>query len=144
MKKFIAKLVLSTIAIIIAVWVLPGITIYGLGHTVNSVTLTGVKFAFYFALLLSILNVTVKPILKVLSFPFTIVTLGLFLLVINAIVVLIGDWFMDSVNIQGFLWAFVFSLFITVVNWALLKIFGVDDKESKKTKLLDQYGNEIK
>ena len=144
MKKLIIKLILSTIAIILAVFLLPGINIYGLGHDVESISFIGVKFAFYFALLLSVLNVTVKPILKFLSFPFTIVTLGLFLLVINAVVVLIADWLMDSVKINGFFWAMLFSLFITVVNWFLLKVFGVNEKETKKTKLIDQYGNEIK
>lgn len=143
MKKLIGKLIISTLAIIVAVWVLPGVTIYGMGHSIESISLTGVKYAFYLALVLSLLNVTVKPVLKILSFPFTIVTLGLFLLVINAVVVLIADWFMDSVNIQSFLWAMLFSVFITIVNWFLLKVFGIDDKESKKTKLLDQYGNEI-
>lgn len=143
MKKLIGKLIISTLAIIVAVWVLPGVTIYGMGHSIESISLTGVKYAFYLALVLSLLNVTVKPVLKILSFPFTIVTLGLFLLVINAVVVLIADWFMDSVNIQSFIWAMLFSIFITIVNWFLLKVFGIDDKESKKTKLLDQYGNEI-
>ncbi|MEI6312028.1 MAG: phage holin family protein [Bacteroidota bacterium] len=143
MKKLISKLLISTIAIIIAVWILPGVTIYGLGHTLNTITVTGIKYAFYLALLLSVLNVTVKPILKLLSLPFTIVTLGLFLLVINAIVVLIADWFMDSVKIDGFLWAMIFSVLITIVNWFLVKFFGLNEKENKKTKLLDQYGNEI-
>lgn len=143
MKKIISKLLISTTAIIIAVWILPGVTIYGLGHTINTITLTGIKYAFYLALLLSILNVTVKPVLKLLSLPFTIVTFGLFLLVINAIVVLIADWFMDSVNIDGFLWAMIFSVLITIVNWFLAKFFGLNEKDNKKTKLLDQYGNEI-
>lgn len=144
MSKFISKLVLSTIAIILGVWFIPGVHIYGLGHNIDSISLSGLKFAFLFALLLSILNVTVKPVLKVLSFPFTIVTLGLFLLVINAVVVLLADWLMDSVKITNFWWALLFSIFITVVNWFLYKVFGIDEKESKKTKLLDQYGNEIK
>lgn len=144
MKKLLLKLIISTIAIIIAVWLLPGINIYGLGHDVQSISLTGIKYAFYLALVLSVLNVTLKPILKFLSFPFTIVTLGLFLLVINAVVVLIADWLMESVDINGFLWAMIFSVFITVVNWFLLKVFGVNDKETKKTRLIDQFGNEIK
>ena len=143
MKKMILKLCISILAIIIAVWVLPGVTIYGLGHSIDSITLTGLKYATFLAILLSILNITVKPILKVLSFPFTIVTLGLFLFVINALVVLLADWMMDSVNITGFLWALIFSIFITVVNWFMIKIFGIDEKESKKTKLLDQFGKEI-
>jgi uncharacterized membrane protein YvlD (DUF360 family) len=50
---------------------------------------------------------------------------------------------MDSVKINGFFWALIFSIFITVVNWFMIKIFGIDEKESKKTKLLDQYGKEI-
>jgi putative membrane protein len=125
MKKMILKLCISILAIIIAVWVLPGVTIYGLGHSIDSISLTGLKYATFLAILLSLLNVTVKPIL------------------INALVVLLADWMMDSVKINGFFWALIFSIFITVVNWFMIKIFGIDEKESKKTKLLDQYGKEI-
>ena len=69
---------------------------------------------------LAILNVLVKPILVVLTIPITIITFGLFLIVINTINVLIVDWLIDDFHVDSFWWALVFSVLLSLVN----SIFG--------------------
>jgi putative membrane protein len=88
--------------------------------------------------------VTVKPFLKLFTLPFTILTFGLFLLVVNAIVIELADWLMDSFVVVNFYWAILFSIILTIVQWILNKIFNTEDDNKGKTVLLDQHGNVIK
>ena len=74
---------------------------------VLSKILTGVHIddyitAIIFALVLAVLNAIVKPILIILTLPITIITLGLFLFVINALIIIIADKFIDGIKVDGF------------------------------------------
>ena len=80
------------------------------------------------ALLVSLANILVRPILIVLTIPITILTLGLFLLVINALMVLLVDYFVDGFSVDGFWWALGFSLILSLLN----SLFG-DLTGEKKT-----------
>jgi Predicted membrane protein len=68
------------------------------------------------ALVLSIANVIVKPVLIIFTIPITIISLGLFLLVINAIIILIVDYFVPGFSVDGFWWALGFSLILSIFN----------------------------
>lgn len=97
-----------------------------------SKVLTGVHFDTFgstiiFAIVLGILNVFVKPILSILSLPITIITLGLFSFVINALMILLTDYFMDSMQVDGFLWALLFSILLSLVTSAFSTIFESND-----------------
>jgi len=72
--------------------------------------------AIIFALVLALLNAIVKPLIVILTLPITIITLGLFLLVINVLMILLADKFVSGINIDGFLWAFIFGLLLSVVS----------------------------
>ena len=78
--------------------------------------------AIIFAIVLALLNTIVKPLLILLTLPFTIITLGLFLLVINVLIILLADHFVKGINIDGFLWAFIFGLLLSVVSTILQKL----------------------
>ncbi len=78
--------------------------------------------AIVFALVLAVLNAIVKPLLIILTLPITIVTLGLFLLIINVIIILLADKFVSGIKIDGFLWAFIFGLLLSLISSALNKI----------------------
>ena len=75
--------------------------------------------AIIFAIVLALLNAIVKPLLIILTLPLTIVTLGLFLLVINVIIILLADNFVSGINIDGFWWALIFGLLLSVLSSAL-------------------------
>lgn len=78
--------------------------------------------AIIFALVLAILNFIVKPLLVILTLPLTLITLGLFLLVVNVIIILLADKFVSGIKIDGFLWAFVFGLLLSVVTTILNRL----------------------
>ena len=77
--KFVIRLLLSSLAVIITAYLLPGVEV------------ASFTSAIIIAALLGLLNVTVKPLLVLLTIPFTVLTLGLFLLVINALMILLAD-----------------------------------------------------
>lgn len=97
MGKLLFKL-LYPVGILVAAYILPGVMV------------TSFWSAIAVAVVLSILNVLVKPVLTILTIPITIVTLGLFLLVINAIIVLMADFFLSGFSVDGFWWALIFSV----------------------------------
>lgn len=82
-------------------------------------------YALLVAALISVANVIVKPILIIFTIPITILTLGLFLLVINAIIILLVDYFVPGFRVDGFWWALAFSLIMSVFN----SMFGALIKE---------------
>jgi len=85
-----------------------------LSYFLDGVSVTGFKGALITAAVLSLLNLIVKPVLKVISFPITILTLGLFSFVINAIIVKVCDHFVDSFAIYGWLNVFIFSILLSI------------------------------
>lgn len=89
---------------------------YLLPHLLSGVHVAGFKAALLFSLLLAFFNVIVKPILIFFTLPVTIVTLGFFLLVINALMVMFADKFIDAVKVDGFWWAFLFSIILSVLT----------------------------
>ena len=101
---------------------------YFLPYVLSGVHMDGFSTAIVFALVLGVLNLIVKPILKILGFPLTIITLGLFSLVINAVVILIADYFVDGMTIHGFWWALIFSIALSLVTSLLNGIF-ISDKD---------------
>ena len=80
---------------------------------------TSFSTALIVAFLLAILNALLKPILVFLTLPVTIMSLGLFLLVINAVIILVIDQLVDGFNVDGFGWALGFSLIISLLSWLL-------------------------
>lgn len=97
-------------------FILSAVLVYGLSLILPGVALSGVGGAAILIVVLAILNAIVKPILQLLGLPITILTLGLFLLVINVIIVKLADYLMSSFDVHGFLNALLFSLALSVVN----------------------------
>ena len=97
-------------------FILTAVLVYGLSTVLPGVVLGGVGSAAILVIVLGLLNAVVKPILKILGFPITVLTLGLFLLVINVIIVKMADFLMSSFDVHGFLNALLFSLALSVVN----------------------------
>jgi len=97
-------------------FLLTAVLVYGLSRVLPGVALDGVGSAAILIIVLGILNAVVKPILSLLSLPINILTLGLFSLVINVIIIKIADYFMSSFDVHGFLNALFFSLGLAVVN----------------------------
>ncbi|WP_161890711.1 phage holin family protein [Pontibacter russatus] len=108
---FILKLLLTGAAAMLAAYILPGVSI------------DGYMTAIILALVLAVLNAIVRPILVLLTIPVTILTLGLFLLVINALIILLADSLIAGFDTAGFLTALLFSLVLSVITAILDMIF---------------------
>jgi|SRR5258708_7808726 len=100
----------NALAIMVASYVLPGV------HVANIWT------ALIVALVLGVLNTLVRPILVALTLPITIVTFGFFLLIINAVIVIMASHLVPGFLVDGFLWAFIFSAAISLINLAISKM----------------------
>ena len=128
--NFLAKLFISTFAVLITAYFLDGVVI---GNNqffrVDSPEINKFITAFLVAVVLAFLNTIVKPILTVLSLPITFFTLGLFLLVINALIILFADKLVDGFKVDGFWTALWFSLVLSLVS-GILEMFT--KKEEKK------------
>lgn len=100
---------------------------YGLTYFLSGVHINDFTTAIIFAIVLGLLNLIVKPILKLLGFPLTIITLGLFSLVINAVVMLMADYFVDGMTVEGFWWALIFSIALSLITSLISGIFSSED-----------------
>ena len=92
---------------------------YGLTHFLSGVQIASFSSAIVFALVLALLNLLLKPLLVILTIPITILTLGLFLIVINAVIILVAAKLLDGFAVDGFLWAVIFSLLLSLVSGLL-------------------------
>lgn len=97
---------------------------YGLTKVLSGVHIDNFSSAIVFAIVLAVLNAILKPILVFLTFPITIVTFGLFLLVINTLIILLSDKLMDSMVIDGFWWAMLFSILLSLITSILSGLFS--------------------
>lgn len=102
--KIIFQWFISAVAILIAAYLVPGVV----------VTLGGALVA---AVVLGALNLFIRPILLFLTLPITILTLGLFSLVINALLVMLVSYLVPGFLVVGFWNAFLFALVLSIINW---------------------------
>src|SRR5579872_3768770 len=105
----LVKWLLSAFIIIIAAYILPGVHV------------TSFASALILSLILGILNAFIKPILVILTLPITFLTLGLFVLVINAILIIVASYIVPGVYINGFFSALLFGVVLSILNTVFLK-----------------------
>ncbi|MDT0621078.1 phage holin family protein [Croceitalea vernalis] len=115
--KFILRILLSALAVILLSNILPGITV--------DTYIT----AIIVAIVLSLLNFLVKPILIILTLPVTIVTFGIFLLFINGIIILLADYFITGFGVVNIWWALAFSFLLSFLQSILFSLLKSDKKK---------------
>ncbi|MHB1147760.1 MAG: phage holin family protein [Lutibacter sp.] len=113
--NFILKIVLTAVAVLVIAHFLPGVSVVNFTSAV------------IVAVVLALLRVTIKPLLIILTLPVTILTLGLFLLVINALIILLADNLIDGFNVTGFWIALLFSLILSIFESILYSF--LDEKQ---------------
>ncbi len=117
MTNFLVKTLANAAALLVAVWLLNDITLTGDSTGNQALTLIVV------ALIFGLVNFLVKPVVKVLTFPLFVLTLGLITLVVNALMLMLTSWlagqFDLSFHVDGFWTAVLGGLIISVVSWAL-------------------------
>jgi len=104
---FIAKLAINSISIFLAASLLPGVYV------------SSYPKAIWVAVVISLLNVFLKPFLIIFTIPITLVTFGLFLLVINAIIIALAAYMINGFGVESFWTAFILSIFISLLNYLM-------------------------
>lgn len=89
---------------------------FGLSYLLPGVHIDSFVTALILALVLAVLNMLLKPIMVILTLPITIITFGLFLLVINAAIILLASKLVDGFKVDGFWWALLFSILLSVAT----------------------------
>ncbi|MCB0553917.1 MAG: phage holin family protein [Phaeodactylibacter sp.] len=109
-----------------------GLLVYLTAELLSGVYVAGYMEAILVAFLLAIVNTLVRPILTLLTLPITILTLGLFLLVVNGAMVLLVDWLLDGFRVNGWMWAIFFVVLMAVFNFFVggLNLDGKSQKSS--------------
>ncbi len=117
MKNLIIKLIVNTLGVFVTAWILG-----------DAVKLTGWVSALFVAAVLAVFNVTLKPLLIFFTLPATIFTFGLFLFVINALLIMGADALVSGFEVRNFWWALLFSLLLSIINSML---FSLGDRNRK-------------
>mgnify|MGYP003642279846 CR=1 FL=1 len=105
---------ITALAVVALSKILPGVAVEGYGS------------AIIVAIVIALLRLIVKPILVLLTLPITIVTFGLFLLIINAIIILIADYFVGGFEVSSIWWALLFSLLLSLFQSILFSLIKED------------------
>ena len=112
--KTLLHFIVSTIAILITAYILPGVHVSGL------------LAAFVLAVVLGAINLILRPILIFLTLPITIFTLGLFVLVINGLLVMLASYIVPGFTVDSFWSALLFGIVLAIINW-VLQIFDREE-----------------
>ncbi|MBI3232704.1 MAG: phage holin family protein [Bacteroidetes bacterium] len=118
MKNYIIKLLASSISVLFAAYFLSS----GV-HLVKE----NLVYAFILAVVLGFLNSILKPLLIILTIPATIFSFGLFLLVINASIIMIADYFLEEFKVDSFWWALAFSIVVSIISSIIETVLKKDN-----------------
>ncbi|MBP7809108.1 MAG: phage holin family protein [Bacteroidia bacterium] len=118
--KFILNILVSAVAVLFTAWLLPGVQV------------TDFVSALLVAVVLAFLNTVVKPVLTILTIPITFFTLGFFLLVINAGMIILASKLIPEFHVNGFWWALLFSLILSLVTGILNAFVGNTEKREEE------------
>ena len=121
--SFLIRWLVTAIAVAAAVWLVPGIELIG-----GDSAWVGIVI---FAMILSLVNISVKPLMQILSLPVTVVTLGIFYLIVNTIMLYLAAWLANGLFgigfwISGFGSAFLASIVISIVSALVNSLIGND------------------
>jgi putative membrane protein len=122
--RFILKIIISALAVIVTTWFLDGVSITGINDAHRFLT------ALMVAVVLAFLNSVVKPILAFLTVPITVLTLGLFYLILNALIIIFADKLIKDFHVYGFFPALWFSIILSIVTGVLEWFFGTKEKDN--------------
>ena len=120
MNRWLFKVLVCSVNVFLLAYIMPGVHV----NTIFSAILV--------AIVLSLLDAVIKPLLILLTLPATILTLGLFLFVINACIILIDDHFVHGFNVDGFWYALLFSIVLSFFNSFVHKRAFPEEKKERR------------
>ena len=123
--RFILRWLATALAVSVVVWIVPGIDIIGGNAAWGAIAI--------FAAILALINMSIKPILQILSFPISLITLGIFYLVVNTFMLYLAAWVSNGLFNTGFIIetfgsAFVASIVVSIVSGFVNAVTGANEK----------------
>ncbi len=109
---------------LLAIWIINGLALLALPYIVPSIRVASFGTALWLALVLGLINTVLRPVLILLTLPVTLLTLGLFIFVINALLFQLASHLVGGFSVGGFGPALLGSIAYSVISWALSAIFG--------------------
>jgi putative membrane protein len=100
-------------------WLINALALFALPYLMNSVSVTNFGAAIVAALVLGLVNTLIRPVLVLLTLPVTVLSLGLFILVINALLFWAVANMVNGIQVAGFFSAFIASILYSIISWAL-------------------------
>lgn len=100
-------------------WLITSMSVFITSQLLPGVRIDSFGTAFIVALVLGIINAVVRPILFILTLPITILTMGLFALFLNVLMILAADYFVAGFSIDNFWWALIFGIVLSIINSVL-------------------------
>lgn len=118
--NFFINIIVTAVAVLIASNLLPGVRV------------DAFTTSLLVALVLAFMNAIVKPILTILTIPITLLSMGLFLIVINGLIIILTDKLVDGFEVRNFWWALLFSFILSITTGILNMIIGNNDRSRER------------
>jgi len=106
-------------------WLVSATAVYVTANILSGITVRSFGAAMIVAVVLGLINVFIKPLLVLLTIPTVVLTLGLFMLVINALMLMLAAWLVDGFAVSSFWWAVLGSLIISLVAWLMSSVLNI-------------------
>lgn len=110
---------------LLLIWIINATAVYATAHFLPGISIRNFAAAFIVALVLGLINALIKPVMVFFSIPFIVLTLGLFMLVINALMLQLAAAFVEGFRVESFWWAMLGSLCISFVAWLIEAMLNV-------------------
>lgn len=133
--KLLIRWVVASLALFVAAWLVPGITVDGSGWIIYAAM----------AIILGLINAIVRPLLKLMTCPLILLTLGLFVLIINGVTLWLAstiavNWFHVGFYVDGFWSGFLGALIVSIVTIVLSALVREDDNDKIRTRTRKEHG----
>jgi len=128
------------IIILLTRWLVITVAILLASSILKGIRVDSLQAAVLAAAILGLFNVFLRPVLLILTLPLTILTLGVFAFVLNAMMLLLVAYFVPGFEVDGFFWAFLGALIISIASWIANRFINVphdDHRPRKKTEVID-------
>lgn len=120
------------ISTVIAKWLIGALSIMITAEVLDSVTVSGPYIALIVALFWGLMNVSIKPLLILITIPLNILTFGLFTFVINGVLLLFLSSFIEGLTVNGFWSATIAAVLVVILNWTGNRLISSINKESSE------------
>ena len=104
-------------------WLINSVSIYVTAKLLNGVEIKNFWAAIFVAAIFALVNILLRPVLLFLSIPFTILTFGLFIWIVDALLIMLVDALIKDFKVKNFGWALLFGIVMSIINWGLYKVF---------------------